>query len=320
MIRQHGGIFGRNPAFNNVEVGGDLNVQGYLTAQSGASVSQGLTYTDGGEFPGRILRCSGSGGEASWDVLTFTVQNQVFTSSGTWTKPTNAIAVIVEMCGGGGGGGNSSTVAVGNGGQGGVFESRVFAAGDLPATVSVTCGAAGASGNGTGGESLFGAFTTDSNSYLRAPGGGPNSTSARTSLGILAQFGFAAGGTGTTVAGQPGGGGRVGGQGPGGGGGGGRAAAGGDGGKASANQATTGVANTGGGAAGGANNANGTSSTTFHAQTYFGNGGGGGGGNGNGGNGFRGSGGGGAGYMTAGTGTGGTGGVGVVVVRTVRYV
>lgn len=41
MIRQHGGIFGRNPTFNNVEVQGDLIVDGSTVASGSIAVSDG---------------------------------------------------------------------------------------------------------------------------------------------------------------------------------------------------------------------------------------------------------------------------------------
>ena len=73
-----------------------------------------------------------------------------FTASGTWTKPSGATFVMVELWGGGGGGGSgrrgatSTTRSGGSGGGGGAYMSKRFKASDLTATVSVTVATGGA--------------------------------------------------------------------------------------------------------------------------------------------------------------------------------
>lgn len=83
------------------------------------------------------------------------IDRQVFTVSGTWTKPTGFPAtslVIIEMWGAGGGGGT----ATGHGGGGGGGYTRVTTKlSDLTGTVSVTVGAGGAA-TLAGGSSNFG--------------------------------------------------------------------------------------------------------------------------------------------------------------------
>lgn len=97
---------------------------------------------------------------------------QIFTSSGTYTKPAGLVVAIIEVCGAGGGGGgavNGNASHAGGGGGGAVTRSYVLAS-SIGATETVTVGAGGTGGadgstNGAnGGQSSFGALVT-------APGG-----------------------------------------------------------------------------------------------------------------------------------------------------
>ena len=130
---------------------------------------------------------------------------QVFTSSGTWTKPGSGSMAKVECWGGGGGGTGSSASTYYNGfsyqcgiydaggGGGGGYAYAWFPLTSLTSTVSITIGAGGTGGTGysgcthtgvagaAGGNSTFGG-------YLTASGGAGGNT------------GTGGGGSGTNVA------------------------------------------------------------------------------------------------------------------------
>ena len=102
---------------------------------------------------------------------------QLFTSSGTWTKPSGGTIAIVHAWGGGGSGGRGTTQPrAGGGGGGGAYVVREFLLSDLSSTVAVTVGAGGTAASGAttngsaGGNTTFGA-------YLTAYGGGGGSGS-----------------------------------------------------------------------------------------------------------------------------------------------
>lgn len=122
---------------------------------------------------------------------------ETFTGSGTWNKPSGAIAVKVQVWGAGGGGGGVSGNGDSGGGGGGAYKEFLFDADDLGSTETITVdngGNGGAVGNNdgvAGGDTTFG-------SLVIAYGGGAGSGS---------------GGAGTGKAGGGGGGLSVGGDG-----------------------------------------------------------------------------------------------------------
>ena len=93
---------------------------------------------------------------------------QVFTASGTWTKPTGVTNVIVKVVGGGGAGGGVSNgageLAGGGGGAGGYAEAEVVVSGNVTVTVGAAGSAASGVAGGAGGNSSFaGAVTVTAN-------------------------------------------------------------------------------------------------------------------------------------------------------------
>lgn len=105
------------------------------------------------------------GALAKWIVTSFATAGsgyklhsiEVFTSSGTWTKPTGVSAVEVEVQGGGGGGGsagpNANTGTAGGNSSFGSFCTGNGGSGGVGADNSpIQVGAGGAGGTGTGGD------------------------------------------------------------------------------------------------------------------------------------------------------------------------
>lgn len=122
--------------------------------------------------------------------MTLRVANrQVFKASGTWYKPAAARVVRVQLVGAGSGGGGGSRGAIGanriggGGGAAGTYLDAWYTASDLPSSVAVTLGAAGAGGAGavadstsgspgpTGGLSRFGTLLVTAPSWQAAAGG-----------------------------------------------------------------------------------------------------------------------------------------------------
>jgi hypothetical protein len=127
---------------------------------------------------------------------------QVFTSSGTWTKPAGCRTVKVRVQGGGGAGGGSDAAASGqnskgSGGGGGGYAEKVFAASALASSITVTVGSGGTGAAGANGNS----GTNSSFAHTTAVQGNGGGGGANASTGAT-PFGGAGGGGGTSSGGD----------------------------------------------------------------------------------------------------------------------
>ncbi len=113
---------------------------------------------------------SGSGGALSLNV-------NVFSASGTWSKPAGLVFAEVEVVGGGGGGGSAppgssaTSGGAGGGGGGGEYRYGVYNAASLSASETVTVGSGGAGGSGGGTNSGAGGSASSFGAHITANGG-----------------------------------------------------------------------------------------------------------------------------------------------------
>ncbi len=157
--------------------------------------SQGALYTkDTGGQPEIFFRSESSGTEiqlttqGAMNESAIPTNIQVFTSSGTWTKPSSISTVYVKVWGGGGGGANpNGSNSTGAGGGGGYSEGLISVSGNVTVTVG-SGGSAGVPGSAGGTSSFAGSSTIQGNG-----GGGGTAVSGSGSDGGAG--GTASGGT-----------------------------------------------------------------------------------------------------------------------------
>jgi hypothetical protein len=144
---------------------------------------------------GKYLTTNGT--VASWGAIPPGSTKEVFTSSGTWVKPTAGTIALVTIWGGGGSGARFAGALAGGGG-GGACVQRLFQLSDLPGSAAVTIGAGGAAiasgtdANGNvGGTSSFGSLMS-----AFGGGGGGGSTTAGGGGGSLSAGSTSSGGNG----------------------------------------------------------------------------------------------------------------------------
>lgn len=131
-------------------------------------------------------------GDGTWNQSGFVPNNiQVFTTNGTWTKPSGISNVYVKVwgAGGGGNGGGGNNIKAGGGGGGGYSEGYTSVTGNV--TVTVGSGGVGSSSGGTpgtdGGTSSFAGSIT-----IQATGGhgGTNTAGGSAGVGSNGQINF----------------------------------------------------------------------------------------------------------------------------------
>jgi hypothetical protein len=154
-----------------------------------ANTSKGITYPQSTDHT-RLWEWLQTLATTADGVIFGNVDRQVFTASGTWTRPAGAIRVFVQVQAAGGGSGGVASTTAGQascapGASGGEYAEGFFTPATTGATVAVTVGAggtpgaSGANAGGDGGNSQFGALIT----CIGGSGSAGGTASTATSIG-----------------------------------------------------------------------------------------------------------------------------------------
>ena len=188
---------------NDITGTGNINIAGNITFEGATADDHETTITVTDPTADRTITLPNASGTVSLLDATETLTNktltapvitglasttvevdeQIFTSNGTWTKPAGAIITYIYCIGGGAGGGSggrgSTYDSGGGGGAGGGVDLQMFISASLESTCSVVVGSAGsgAAAKTSDGTGLFGgnggtsSVTNDSNQIARGSGG-----------------------------------------------------------------------------------------------------------------------------------------------------
>jgi hypothetical protein len=166
-------------ATDKMEVVG-INDVGTTVTPAQNSVNLDKLATTGTASSSTFLR-----GDMAWTAVSDTsglASMQVFTSSGTWTKPSGITKVMVEVLGAGGSGSYTASGGFNGGGAGGYAKKLLDVSSVSSATITVGTGGAGNLGAGNAGGNS--SWSDGTNTITGNGGSGANTTSyARTSGG-----------------------------------------------------------------------------------------------------------------------------------------
>jgi len=188
VVKVVNGVF-QSPASTivNADVSASAAIEVSKLSQSTSKI---LGRTTSGTGSVEELSVAGNLTLSTGTLTATTTDVQIFTSSGTWTKPANAKSVNIQLFGGGGGGGGGrkdtaaiTTKSGGGGGGGGGYLNITIPAAALLASESVTIGAGGTAGSGnisTGGGGNGGSGGTTIFKSLLCLGGTGGSGGTRT--------------------------------------------------------------------------------------------------------------------------------------------
>jgi hypothetical protein len=177
-----------------------IKLRGYSVSLTSPSDNQAILFNSSATaFQNSTLTVGTiSGLSADLSGKAETTDIQIFTTTGSWTKPTNAKTINVQLFGGGGGGGSGrrDTTALtpksgGGGGGGGSYLNITIPAIALATTESVVIGAGGAGGagstaspSGNGATAISGGNTTFSSFICSGGSGGSGGTANPSNGGI----------------------------------------------------------------------------------------------------------------------------------------